>query len=123
MSDFDDLRLSVYYLNARRLEALTGADIPVVAQESLNRNSGERAEAMRYASRLANDILKHGDIPNLASLMAAGDLDGKNAIATIWGVFTFRGLSDSLMCEQQVKTPKPATFSATIPLGDREYEL
>jgi hypothetical protein len=123
MSDFDSLRLSPYYLNTSRLEALTGVDIPVVAQDSVVRNSGARVAAMRLASKVANDILRSGRIPNLNSEVMARDLDGEGVLGAAWGIFTFRGLSDSLTRENAGKPPKPATFSGTIPLGGSEYLL
>jgi hypothetical protein len=123
MSEFDGLRLSPYYLNSRRLEALTGADIPIVAQTSLNQNSGERAEGMRLASRLANDLLKSGRIPNLAREVVRSDAEGERVVGAVWGVFTFRGLGNALDRERTGKSPQPATFSGTVPLGDQEYEL
>jgi hypothetical protein len=123
MEDLTGLVLSAYYLNTRRLAEITGVDIPVIAQRTLNENSGDRAQAMRYASRVANEVLKNGAIPNLTRAFAA-DRAGENAIiANVWGLFTFRGVSQALMREQGGKTKKPATFSATIPLGDAEYEL
>jgi hypothetical protein len=123
MRDFEDLRLSAYYLNSRRLEALTGAGIPVAAEESLTRNSSDRIQAMRFAARVAHDVLERGQIPNLNSVVSERDVDGERVLAFVWGVFAFRGISDSLHREYLWKPPKPATFSGTIPLGDHEYKL
>jgi hypothetical protein len=123
MRDFDGLRLSAYYLNSRRLEALIGADIPIAAEESLTRNSRDRLQAMRVAARVANDVLKSSKIPNLNSVMTEHEVDGERVLAFVWGIFAFRGISVSLHREYSGKPPKPATFSGTIPLGDREYKL
>lgn len=123
MTEFTDLKLSTYYLNTRRLAELTGVDIPVIAQRTLNENSGERAQAMRFASKVANELLKGGKIPSLTRLFAAQGPQENALIASLWGVFTFRGVSEALMREQQGKAKKPASFSATIPLGDAEYQL
>ncbi len=123
MNDLTGLKLSSYYLNTRRLAEMTGVDISVIAQRTLNENSGDRAQAMRHASRVANEMLKSGAIPNLTRAFAAEGADEKAIIASLWGVFTFRGVSQALMREQEGKTKKPATFSATIPLGEAEFEL
>lgn len=123
MDDLTGLKLSSYYLNTRRLAEMTGVDIPVVAQRTLNENSGERAQAMRFASRVANEMLKSGAIPNLTRIFAAEGAEETAVIASLWGVFTFGGVSQALMREQEGKSRKPATFSATIPLGDAEYAL
>jgi hypothetical protein len=123
MSDLEGLRLSPYYLNSRRLEALTGADIPDAAQESLIRNSGDRIRAMKFTAKVAHAVLKRGEIPNLSSLVTEREVDGERVLAFVWGIFAFRGISDSLKRESSGKPPKPATFKGTIPLGDHEYEL
>ena len=123
MNGFKGLRLSAYYLNSRRLEAMTGAGIPVEAEESLVKNSSARIRAMRIAATVAHDVLKQGKIPNLNNVVAKRDVENERVLAFVWGVFAFRGISDSLEREQLGKQPKPATFAGTIPLGDREYEL
>lgn len=123
MTDHPALKLSSYYLNTRRLAEMTGVDIPVIAQRTLNENSGHRAQAMRFASSLANEMLKNGAIPSLTRAFAAERPAESAMIASLWGVFTFRGVSQALMREQQGKTRRPATFSATIPLGERDYDL
>jgi hypothetical protein len=123
MRDFDGLRLSAYYLNSRRLEALTGAGIPVAAEESLTRNSSDRIQAMRVAAKVAHNVLKLGQIPNLNSVVTERDVDGQRVLAFVWGIFAFRGISDSLHREHLGKPRKPGIFSGTIPLGDHEYKL
>lgn len=123
MRDFKGLRLSSYYLNTRRLAEITGVDIPIIAQRTLNENSGERAEAMRFASRVANEMLKTGAIPNLTRAFATRGAEENPLIASLWGVFTFRGVTEALDREEKGKAKRPATFSATIPLGEAEYRL
>jgi hypothetical protein len=118
-----DLRLSAYYLNTRRLNALTGANISAAAQDSLLRNSGERAQAMQSAVEVANGILKSGQIPNLSSVVAAGEPGDGSVLGVVWDLFTFRGVPYSLERERTGESAQPATFSGTIPLGDGEYEL
>src|SRR5580658_1918584 len=107
MRTFHGLRLSAYYLNTRRLEALSGAGIPVIAQESLLADSGDRAAAMRHAANVANEILKSGRLPNLNSLLAQEDVEGRRELALVWGVFTFRGLLNALKLEHAGKPAKP----------------
>lgn len=102
---------------------MSGVDIPVVAQRTLNENSGERAQAMRFASSVANEMLDTGAIPNLTRVFAAESAEGDAVVASLWAVFTFRGVSQALMRERAGKIGKPATFSATVPLGDSEYQL
>ncbi len=123
MTEFEGLTLSAYYLNSRRLEAMTGAGIPVEAEESLIRNSSARVRAMRFAASVAHDILMQGKIPNLNSIVVDRDVDGDRVLAFVWGVFSFRGISDSLMREVSGRTPKPGSFFGNIPLGDSEYRL
>jgi hypothetical protein len=123
MRDFEGLRLSAYYLNSRRLEALTGAAIPIDAEESLVRNSSARIKAMRVAAKVAHNVLKRGQIPNLNSVVTNRDVDSERVLAFVWGIFAFRGICDSLQRQYLGKPPKPGTFSGTIPLGDREYKL
>jgi hypothetical protein len=123
MREFEGLRLSAYYLNSRRLEAMTGAGIPVEAEESLISNSGARVSAMRIAASVAHDVLMQSKTPNLNSVVAERDVESERVLAFVWGVFAFRGISDSLERERSGKQPKPGIFSGTIPLGDREYQL
>jgi len=78
---------------------------------------------MKIAAKLAHDVLKLGKIRNLSSLVTRHDVDGERVVAFVWGIFAFRGVLDSLRREAEAKSPKPATFSGTIPLGDREYKL
>jgi hypothetical protein len=40
-SEFDDLRLMAYYLDSRRLGAITGFDLPLATQTFLAHNSIE----------------------------------------------------------------------------------
>jgi hypothetical protein len=123
MREFEGLRLSAYYLNSRRLEAMTGAGIPVEAEESLIRNSSARVSAMRFAASVAHDVLMQSKIPNLNNVVAERDVESERVLAFVWGVFAFRGISVSLERERSGKQPGPGTFSGTIPLGDREYQL
>lgn len=123
MSEFDGLRLSPYYLNSRRLGAITGANLPVAAQQSLARNSGERASGMRDTLYLANDLLRSGGIPNLVQEVAARDPSDERMVGAVWGTFTFRGVSLALRREREGKTFTPASFSGRIPLGTEEYEF
>ena len=124
MSEFRGLRLSPYYLNSRRLQALTGVELPLAAQTSLSRNTVARVGGMRDVSRLAERLLQSGQIPNLTSEAASRDLTGHSQlIAFVWGVFTFRGAPNAIRCEQEGKAYKNATFSGRIPIGDTNYEL
>ncbi|MEH3159904.1 MAG: hypothetical protein PGN08_13820, partial [Sphingomonas taxi] len=118
-----DLRLSAYYLNTRRLVELTGTDIPVVAQFSLNQNSGARAAAMRMASGIANDLLKNPSIQNLHKMSPDGLTEGVPQVAHLWDVLTFKGVPDALMREQHGKVVKPATVSGAITLGETQFKL
>jgi len=117
------LRLSSYYLNTRRLAELTGAKIPIAAQLSLNQNSGDRALGMRIAGTIANDLLKSGAFPELTREVVKREACAGSLLAAIWGVFTFRGLSNAFDREREGKSAQPATFSGAIPLGKTEYEI
>jgi hypothetical protein len=117
------VRLSAYYLNTRRLATITSADIPIAAQVSLNQNSGERALGMRKAERVANDLLRSGAVPELTREMVVREVSIGSLLAAVWGVFTFRGVSNALFREQKGKSAQPATFSGTIPVGDTDYEI
>lgn len=113
------LRLSAYYLNTRRLVELTGADIPVVAQISLNRNSGERAAAMRVASQVANQLIHTVAVPPITTEL--NDLkDGDRMLASHWGSFTFKGLSKALIAERDGKRSAPGSFTSSVEHGDKK---
>jgi hypothetical protein len=86
------LRLSAYYLITRRLAELMSAEIPIAAQLSLNQNSSERALGMRIGGRIANDLLKSGAFPELTRGVVNRDAYDGSLLASIWGVFAFRGL-------------------------------
>lgn len=122
-AEFHGLRLLPYYVNSRRLSALTGTGIHAAAQHSLTRNSDLRVEAMREASFVANDLLGSGAFPNLAGKSANSDAEGERILGAIWGVFTFRGISRALERERDGKNFEPASFSGRIPLGSSEYEF
>lgn len=119
---FDKLRLSPYYLNTRRLELVTGVELPIAAQISLARNSDLRVVAMRETARSAERLLKSGRIPNLTS-QSPIPADGDCLMGVVWGVFTFRGASLALRREREGKPFENASFHACIPLGDRDYEF
>ena len=121
--EFDGLRLLPYYLNSRRLEAITGSPLPIAAQHSLVRNSDLRVGAMRDASHLANGLLKSGGFPNLVGETSVKDPAGQRILGAIWGVFTFRGIPRALEREREGKPFEAASFSGRIPLGDAEYDL
>lgn len=123
MTAFKGLRLSAYYLNTRRLEAVTGQDIPVAAQHSLVKNSDERVQGMRVAQRLADRLLRSGTIPNLTREHILGGEDCARLIGAVWGVFSFRGVSAAMMAEREGKKAKAASFSGKIPLGAEEFEM
>lgn len=123
MSDADNLTLSPYYLNTRRLSEITGVEIPIIAQRSLNENSGERAQAMRFASGIARELLKSGSIPSLIRAFAASDTEDTPFVASLWAVFTFRDVAGALAGERKGKTKKPGTFTANMQLGDTEFEI
>jgi hypothetical protein len=86
----DSVRLSPYYLNTRRLEALTTIEIPAAAQTSLNNNNMERVTAMRYALGVAMALLKTGRIPSVARAYSEAD-DRVRFLASAWGTFSFKG--------------------------------
>lgn len=118
-----EFRLSPWYLNTRRLEVLTRADIPTVAQVSLVNNSGERAGAMRYASIVADQWLRSGNVPNLTREIIERGTPGDRVIAQMWGVFNFRGLANAYRHEQEGKIMVPGTFSGRLPIGLEEYDF
>lgn len=123
MNHITELKLSPYYLNTRRLAEITGVDIPVIAQRTLNENSSERAQAMRFASSVADNMLKSGRVESLTRAFAAPGAEESSHVASIWGSFTFRGVTAALLSEQKGRKVTPGTFSGTIPLGDTEYRL
>ena len=112
--------LSPYYLNTRRLEALSSIEIPVSAQASLNKNSAERVTAMRYALSVAKALVNSGHIPNLVRAYAEIP-DTTRLLAWIWGSFSFKGSRLAFEREAEGGSVQPATFSGTINLGDRDY--
>lgn len=116
-------RLSPYYLNTRRLSAVSGYDIPVAAQAPLRPNSGERAQAMRLASQVADSVLTSGKVPILTRELIRGIEEGELVTASTWGVFIFKGVSAALRAQEAGKPFKPATFSGTITIGDTEFAL
>jgi hypothetical protein len=123
MTNQPRLRLSPYYLNTRRLSALTGSQLPVEAQHSLTENSDRRVLGMARAESLADRILRSGRIPNL--LQAIGDRDptGERILGVLWDVFTFKGLSTALMRAAAGKTFSPASFSSHLVLGDDDLTV
>lgn len=123
MQGTPQLRLSPWYLNTRRLNILANADIPAAAQVSLNKNSGERASAMRMAARLADHILQSGKVPSLTPELLEGLDEGDRVVAQYWGLFTFKGVSAALMAEYKGKTFKPGTVTGQISFGEDDYEV
>lgn len=112
--------LSPYYLNTRRLEAVTTIEIPAVAQTSLNSNSIERVTAMRYALNVAKALLNTGRVPNLARAYAESEEPGR-ILASTWGSFSFKGSRQAFDSQAKGKLSAAASFTGTLNLGDRDY--
>lgn len=112
-----------YYLNTRRLTDMTGYEIPVAAQSPLHPNSGERAQAMRVASQVANGVLAAGSVPSLTQELIQGVEEGDLITASTWGVFTFAGLTAAMRAQEAGKSVVPARFSGTLQIGETEYAV
>ncbi len=117
------MQLSPWYLNTRRLALLTKRNVGAAAQASLADNSLERATGMHFAANLADSLLRSGQIPNLTKELIANGVPSSSLTASIWGVFTFRGVSKALMAEREGRRVTPATFSGVIPIGTQELEF
>jgi hypothetical protein len=115
------LRLSPWYINTRRIALLTDSELGSAAQRSLVVNSDERVAGMRQAARLADKVAKSGDIPNLTRQIIAHGIPGDRMLASIWGVFTFRGLGAALAAEERGMQVKAGTFSGRIPIGPQDF--
>jgi hypothetical protein len=119
----DSFRLIPWYLNTRRLSVVTNQDIGSDAQISLNHNSGERAQGMFRASQIANAIVASGNVPTLTrEVIKRGIPDGR-VLASLWTTFVFRGVSKALVGEQRAGKFVPASFSASLPLGEDDFSL
>jgi hypothetical protein len=116
------LSLSPYYLNTRRLELLTHAGIPSVAQVSIGNNSGDRAAAMTFASDVAERVLARGRFPILTRELIDNVGDSDFILAQVWDVLTFKGVSASVEADRQGRH-QPGQVSATITLGGETYTL
>jgi hypothetical protein len=119
----NDVRLSPWYLNTRRLALMANVHLGTAAQRTLNENSGERAQAMRHAASVADALVRSGRIPQLNKLALAQGEPPARFTAAIWGVFTFRGVSKALMDESDGKKVTAATFSGTIPVGSDDWNV
>lgn len=123
MGTTEKVRLLPWYINTRRIALLSGVNFGSAAQQSLNANSSERVDAMYHAARIASQIAKSGKIPNLTREIIERGAPGDRILASIWGVFTFRGLSKALVSEQQGKQGPAPTFSGRIPIGGEEFNF
>jgi hypothetical protein len=107
-----------WYLNTRRLGLLTKTFLGTATQQSLARNSAERAQGMFRAAEVADAVAKSDRVPNLTREIITKGTPGARILASIWGVFTFRGLSTAFQAEFTGKRTKPATFSGSISIGE-----
>lgn len=112
------LKLSPWYLNTRRIEAATGHDIGAEAQRSINENSGERADQMRFAMRLAQGMVSSDRIPNLTRRLLQKKRPTGRVFASTWATFTFRGLTTAVLAEQAGKPRRQATLSGKLFVGE-----
>src|SRR5688572_28177030 len=78
---------------------------------------------MHLAANLADALLRSGQIPNLTKELIAKGVPSSRLTASIWGVFTFRGVSKALLAEQERRKVTPATISGVIPIGTEEFEF
>jgi hypothetical protein len=123
MASQPQLHLQAYYLNTRRLSALTAVQLPVEAQRPISQNGEARRLGMDQARDLADRLLSSGKIPDLGEVIGAGDPDGKRIIASLWNEFTFRRLSTALRREAEGKPYARASFSGRLELGNRELAV
>lgn len=122
MTTSEDLRLSPFYLNTRRLNAVFGSQIPSAAQVSINQNSGARADAMSLAGQVATELLRSGKISLLTPDMLEETKTNGPVIAQLWDVFVFKGLPASIESETKGKS-KPAGLRADLSIGGIAYTL
>lgn len=117
----DDLRLSPWYLNTRRIAAATAHEISVNAQTPIARQSTERAAAMSFAGRIAQDMVLSGKIPNLLSLPERARTG--RVLAAVWSTFTFSGMPAAFRADAEGKSQLQARFRGEIALGSKDCRI
>lgn len=123
MAVLDEARLSPWYLNSSRLSVLLGSGFQAATGQSLLENSDDRVEAMRKVAMIAEGNLLRGGFPNLTKVALEGTIEGATILASVWGIFTMRGVARAFDREYRGLMYEPGTISGRIPLGDAEFEM
>jgi len=117
----EDLRLSPWYLNTRRIAAATAHEINIDAYAAIVRRSSQRAAAMSLAGRIARDMLLSGKIPNLLSLPERAK--ARRVLLAVWSTFTLRGMPAAFRADVEAKCPLQARLRGDIALGSKNFRI